>query len=154
MAGGVLLAPAAPLQDLGALVLGDHALDLPEQVLFGAAARRIAQEDDLDAAMGEFLQYQDLIGISARESVRVEDVEAIDGAGGDLVAKSLEARADQGVTAEAVVQEAQLGLAFQGVTRDAPPDRLELAGDRCLLGLLIAGDPGIDRRTEIVMGHG
>jgi hypothetical protein len=63
VAGGVLLAPAAALQDLGALVLGDHALDLPEQVLLGPTARGIAEEDDLDAAMGEFLEYENLIRI-------------------------------------------------------------------------------------------
>ena len=65
VAGGVLLAPAAALHDLGALVLGDHALDLQEQVLLGSAARGIAQEDDLNAATGEFLEYQNLICIFA-----------------------------------------------------------------------------------------
>ena len=64
-AGGVLLAPAAALHDLGPLVLGDHALDLEQQVLLGAVAEGVAQEDDLDAATGEFLEEQDLIGIFA-----------------------------------------------------------------------------------------
>ena len=65
VAGGVLLAPATALHDLGALVLGDHALDLQEQVLLGSAAWGIAQEDDLNAATGEFLEYQNLICIFA-----------------------------------------------------------------------------------------
>src|SRR5947209_5938233 len=37
-AGGVLLAAAAPLHDLGPLVLGDHALDLDQQVRRGVIA--------------------------------------------------------------------------------------------------------------------
>ena len=60
---GVSLAPAAPLQDLGPLILGDHPLDLEQQVLGGVMAEGIAQEDDLDAAMGELFEDQDLISI-------------------------------------------------------------------------------------------
>jgi hypothetical protein len=57
-AGGVLLAPAAALQDLGALVLGDHALDLNQEVFFGSVPRRIAQKDNFNIATSEFLEYQ------------------------------------------------------------------------------------------------
>src|SRR4051794_24703369 len=38
----MLLAPAAALHDLGTLVLGDHALDLQQQVLLGPASGGIA----------------------------------------------------------------------------------------------------------------
>ena len=65
-----------------------------------------------------------------------------------------EARAGQDVPAAGVVERRQLGLAFQGVAGDAPLDRLELAGDRAVLGLVVAGDPGIDRHPEIVDEHG
>ena len=67
----------------------------------------------------EFLQDQDLISIFAREPIRVEDVEAVDGPGGGLVPESLEARADQDAAAVAVVDEPQFGVAFQGVARRA-----------------------------------
>ncbi len=153
-ARGVLLAPAATLQDLGALVLGDHALDLEEQVLLGAAADGVAHEDDLDAAPGEFLQDEHLIGILARESIRVEHVEAVDDPGGGLVPEPLQARAHQDTPAVAVVDEAQLGVAFQAVALDAPDHRLQLTVDRVLLGLLFPGDAGIERHAEVVVGHG
>ena len=61
----MLLAPAAALQDLGPLVLGDHPLDLEQQVLRGVMAEGVAEEDDLDAAPGEFLEDQNLICIFA-----------------------------------------------------------------------------------------
>src|SRR4051812_10172732 len=64
-AGGVLLAPAAAFQDLGPLVLGDHALDLDQQVLRGVMAEWVAQEDDLDPATGELFEDQNLICIFA-----------------------------------------------------------------------------------------
>ena len=60
---GVLLAPAATLHDLGTFVLGDHALDLKQQLLLGATADGVAQEDNLNTALGEFLEDEDLIGI-------------------------------------------------------------------------------------------
>src|SRR3954447_23017558 len=141
---GVLLAPAAALHDLGALVLGDHALDLEQQVLLGAAADGVAQEDDLDAAPVELLQDQDLVRIFAREPVGVEHIEAVDGPGGGLVSEPLEARAGQDAPAVAVVDEAELGVALQGVARDPLRQRLELAVDRVLLGLLFPGDTGVD----------
>src|SRR5262249_44773240 len=135
---GVLLASAATLHDLGAFVLGDHALDLEQKVLFGATADRVAEEDDLDATMGEVLDDQDLIGILARKTVRIEHVEAVDGPGGGLIPEPLEARAGQDTPAVAVIHEAQLGVAFDGVAGDPLRDGLKLAGDGVLLGLLFA----------------
>ena len=45
----------APLQDLGALVFGNHALDLKQQVVLRAGADGTVQEDDLDAGAPELL---------------------------------------------------------------------------------------------------
>jgi hypothetical protein len=150
----VLLAPAATLHYLGTLVLGDHALDLEQQVLLGAAADGVAQEHDLDAAPGQLFEDQDLIGIFARESVGVEHVDPVDGPGGSLVPEPLEAWAGQDGSAVAIVHEAQLGVALQGVACDPLADRLELTVNRVLLGLLFPGDAGIDRHSEMTIGHG
>jgi hypothetical protein len=153
-ARGVLLATAAPFHDLGPLVLGDHALDLDQEVLRGVIAVGVAEEDDLDAATGEFLEDQDLIGIFARETIRVLDVKAVEGSGGGLVAEPLQPRAEEQGPADAVVDEPQFEVAAQPVVADAPVERLELARDRVLLGLPIGGDSGVDRRAEMVGGHG
>src|SRR5262249_51466145 len=128
--GGVLLAAAAPLHDLGALVLGDHALDLDQEVPRRIIAVGVAQEDDLDAAAGGRLEDQDLIGIFAGEPIRVLDVEAVEGPGGGLVAEPLQGRAEEQGPADAVVDEPQLRLAARPVLADAPVERLELARDR------------------------
>ena len=131
------------------------ALDLDQEVLRrGSAAVGVAEEDDLDAATGEFFEDQDLICIFAREPIRVVDVEAVEGPGGGLVAEPLQPRAEQQGPADAVVDEPQLRVAAQPVVADAPVDRLELAGDRVLLGLPLGGDPGVDRHAEMVGGHG
>ena len=62
---GVPLATTAALQDLGFLVLGNHALDLSQEILRGTLSQGIAEEDDLDAVMREFLEHQNLISIFA-----------------------------------------------------------------------------------------
>jgi hypothetical protein len=151
--GGVLLASPTPLEDLGPLVFGDHALHLDQEVLRGVMPEGIAEEDDLDAAMSEFLQDEDLTGILARESIRVEDVEAVDGAGGRLIPEPLQARTDQRAPAAAVVHEMQLGIACQSVVGDAPGNGREWAGDGVLLGLLFRRDSSIDRHAETRCRH-
>ena len=117
----------------------------------GVMAEGVAEEDDLDAATGELLEDQNLICIFARKSIRVVDVEAVEGPGGGLVAEPLQPRPEQDGPADAVVDEPQLRVADQPVIADAPVERLELAGDRVLLGLPLGGDPGIDRHAEMVV---
>ena len=52
---GMSLAPAAPLQDLGPLILGDHPLDLEQQVILRRLAQRAVEEHDLDAGTPELV---------------------------------------------------------------------------------------------------
>ena len=111
----------------------------------------IAEEDDLDVAAGELLEDQDLVGILAGEAIRVLDVESVEGAGGGLVAEPLQARPQEDGPADAVVDEPQLRVAVQAVVADAAVERLELAGDRALLGLPLGGDPGVERHAEGVV---
>ncbi len=67
MAGGVLLALAASCPGSWALVPRRSCPGPGGAGSLRGRARRIAQEDDLDAAAGELLQDWDLVGISARE---------------------------------------------------------------------------------------
>ena len=53
---GVALAAAATLEDLGALVLGHHALDLQEQVVLRRHPDRAVEEHDLGAAAAELVE--------------------------------------------------------------------------------------------------
>ena len=65
------LPAATPLGDLRALVLGDHPLELAQQlVLRGARSLGLLGEHDLDPAARELLQQQHLVGVAAREPVR------------------------------------------------------------------------------------
>ena len=53
---GVALAAAATLEDLGALVLGHHALDLQEQVVLRRHPDRAVEEHNLGAAAAELVE--------------------------------------------------------------------------------------------------
>ncbi|MCM8738663.1 hypothetical protein M5E06_31635 [Azospirillum sp. A1-3] len=80
-ASGVPTAASATFQDLGALVLGDHPLDLEQEVVFGTGADGMVDEDDLGTGPAELLDEKDLIGVTTREPVRGMDVDLIDYAG-------------------------------------------------------------------------
>ena len=65
------LPAAAALGDLRALVLGDHPLELAQQlVLRRTRALGLFGEHDLEPAARELLEQQHLVGVSAREPVR------------------------------------------------------------------------------------
>ena len=51
--------------------------------------------------------------------------------------------------------EARPRVAAQPAVADASVERLDLAGERVLLGLALGGDPGVDRHAEVRGGrHG
>jgi len=51
----VALAAPATFQNLGALVFGDHTLDLQQEVVLRGLAERAIEEDDLDAGAPQFV---------------------------------------------------------------------------------------------------
>jgi hypothetical protein len=149
-AGGVTLSATAAVEDLGPLVLGDHALDLEQKFLLGGADWLVVEEDDLDSAAVKLVDQEDLIGVPPGKSVGGEDVEPVQGAGGRLVAQPLQRRADERAATVALVDEGRLGVRAQAVPRDAVSQGGDLAGDRVILGLLLGGEAGVDRRPNAV----
>jgi hypothetical protein len=143
-ARGVALAAAAPLEDLGALVLGHHALDLQEQVVLRRHPDRAVEEHDLGAAAAELVEQQHLVGVAAGQAIGRVDVYPVDGAGGDEVAQPLEPRADERGAAVALVDEAAGGLEAGAVLRQARLQGRELARDGAALHLLVGRDASVD----------
>lgn len=95
-------APAA-LQDARALVLGDHALDLQEQVVLGRAADGAVEERHSDAGVAEILD-EHLVGVASRQAVGGEHVDQVHLARRDRVAQRLQHRARQCRPAAVLVQ--------------------------------------------------
>ncbi len=61
------------LQDLRSFVLGDHALELHQQLIFRSGALRCIHKARLDSLSGELLDQQNLVGIFATQSIRRVD---------------------------------------------------------------------------------
>lgn len=88
-----LAAPGA-LGDLRALVLGDHPLELAQELVLGRAlALSLLGEADLDTGAPELLEQQHLVGIAAREAVGGVAEQQLEGALGGAIAQALERRA-------------------------------------------------------------
>jgi len=63
------LATAAALHDLRALIFGNDALNLQQQIVFRTLADRLIEKDHLDAVASPLIQENDLIG-AAGQAIR------------------------------------------------------------------------------------
>jgi len=103
-----LAAPGA-LGDLRALVLGDHPLELAQELVLGRArALSLLGEADLDTGAPELLEQQHLVGIAAREAVVGVAEQQLEGALGGAIAQALERRALKRGARETLVLEDQI----------------------------------------------
>jgi hypothetical protein len=143
----VQLAAPGSLADLGALVLGDHPLELAQQLVLGRrAALGLLGEDDLDAGAGELLEQQHLVGVAAREPIGRVAQQHLEAALGDTVAQPLERRPGERRAGEAVLEEHQLVGDDQAALGGQLTQPGDLAVDRLLLALALRGHPRVDRR--------
>src|SRR5215218_2830337 len=146
-------APTAPLQDPGALVLGDHALDLEQEVVLGGAADRAVEEHDLGAGAAELLHQEHLVGVTARQPVGGVDVEPLDVTGGHGVTQPLQGWAQQARAAVALVDVGAVGLDLTAVGGDVLAQRGDRAGDRGVARLLLGRDARVEGDVAINHAH-
>jgi len=129
---------AAPLGDLRALVLGDHPLELAQQlVLRGAGSLRLLGEHHLDPAARELLQQQHLVGVAAREAVRRVTQHDLEAPVKRPIAELLERRPLQTRAREPVVLEHELVRDDQVSLLGQLTQRGGLTLDRLLLALAL-----------------
>src|SRR5665811_2212876 len=143
--GAVGLAAAGAFQDLGAFILGDHALELHQQRVLGAVTAWPFDEHHLGAGLGELLDQQRLVGILAGQPVRGVHQQHVHWHLADQVAQPLQRRADQTRPGMAVVFKHPLLRHVQTQAPGVRAQRRGLGPDRLLLLLPGRGDPGIDR---------
>jgi hypothetical protein len=95
--------PSSPLQDLGALVLGNDALDLEQEVVLRAGANGPVEDGDLNAGAPELLHQQGLVRMTPGEPVGCEYVDTVDVPGERCIAQTLQGRTHQRGSAVALV---------------------------------------------------
>jgi hypothetical protein len=127
------LAASIAFQDLGFLVLGEHALELHQQLIFRRIATRALDELDPGTGAGELLEQQRLVGELARQPVRRVAQHHLDPDPGHQVTQPFQRRPHQSRAGVALVFEhpvvgnlnAQL-LGVRAQRRRLRPNRLVL----------------------------
>ena len=141
------LAAATALGDLRPLVLGDHPLELAQQlILRGAGPLGLLREDHLDPRPLELLEQQHLIRVAAREPVRRVTQQHLEPALDRQIAQPLQRRAAQHRARDALILEHQILADQQPAPGGELTQRGGLACDRLLATLTIRGHPRVDRR--------
>ena len=90
---GMPAAAPAALQDFCPLVFGDHALNLEQEIILRGAADRTVQENNLRARAVKLIDQQHLMDVTAGESVRSVDIDALDRAASNCIPQALQRRA-------------------------------------------------------------
>jgi hypothetical protein len=139
------LAAAGTLQDLRALVLGDHPLELHQELVLRCGRLRRLDEHRLDAVAGELLGQQHLIGILAAQTIRCVDQHRLDVPLGRKVADPFQAGPYQVGAAVARVLEDPILRHLEPLSTGELLECRRLAGNRVGLLLLVRGHSGVDR---------
>lgn len=84
------------------------------------------------------------MGVLACEAIGGEDVESVDGLGGDLITKSFEGGPQESAAAVPVVGECQVIGDGESILCDAVSESVKLAVDGAILGLLIGGNASVE----------
>jgi hypothetical protein len=135
----VQLAAPTAFGDLGALILGDHALDLHQQRVLRTVRRRALEEDDGNTARRKLLQQQHLVRVASCESIGVVYVHDVDRALRDPIPQPFQRGANQRRPTEAVVHVEIPGQHMVPVCKGSLAQRVDLAPDGDLLDLLLGG---------------
>ena len=146
-AGAVGLAAPVALDQLGFLVLGEHALELDQQLVLGAVTARALDELDPHPGPGEFLQQQRLVGELAGQPVRRIHQHHVHAPLGHQVTQRLQGRAHQRGARMTLVFEDPLRRDVKPGLRGVLAQRRGLRPDRLVFLLPGTGDPGVDRRA-------
>jgi hypothetical protein len=127
-----------PLQQFGALVFGDHALNLQQKIVLCSLANRAIEKHHLCSHATELVDQYNLMGITARQPVRCMYVDAIDASGRYRIAQLLKCRTLQVRAAVAFIDVGVVRLERIAVSGDALLEGSNLTVNRMLPCLSIA----------------
>jgi len=117
-ASGVPSTASTALQNLGAFIFGDHALNLEQQIILRRIPDRPVQEHDVHASTPKLIYQQRLVGIAPSQAIGGMDIQALDPPAGGSVAKPLESGAHEDGAAVAFVNVTIIRLEQKAIGRD------------------------------------
>ena len=139
--------PAA-FQNAGALILGDHALNLQQQIVLGRTANRSIEEDDVNTAAAKLLDQQNLIGIPPGQPIGSVHINPIELATRHGVAQAFQSWASQRGAAAALVDVGMMRIDGDRVGTSPLVQSCKLAGDRIATCLAICGHAGVEASRD------
>lgn len=95
----------------------------------------------------KLVDQQRLVGVAPSQTIRGMDIQALDPPAAGGVAKALESRAHEDGAAVAFVNVTMIRLELKAIGCDPLAQRGDLAGDRVLTRLAVAGNPSINGDT-------
>jgi len=135
-------APAS-LQDPGAFILGDDALNLQQEVVLGRAAKSAVEEHNLDADTAKLVDEQHLISVAPRQPIGSMNVEALHLTCGHSIAQPLQSWPCERRAAHPLVDVNVLRADLDGIDSGTLLQRGELTGHRVVLHLPVARNPRV-----------
>jgi hypothetical protein len=141
-----------PLENLAALVLGDDALNLQQEVIFCRVADRAVQEYHLGPSATKLLDQQYLVGVASCEPVRRVNIDALDMPGGHRIAQLLQRQPLKIHAAATVIHVAVVRLKLQPVSGNALLQRRDLTVNRVIARLRLARYTRVER-DRVALAH-
>ncbi len=141
------LAAARALDDLRALVLGDHSLELHQQLILRCRAARRANKQSLDAGARKFLDQQNLVGVASAQPIGRVDQHRLNQPLGRKIAHPLEPGSDQACPANPVVLDHPLRQHLEPMLARERQQCRRLARNRILLALPVRRHACVNRRS-------
>jgi len=112
------LPPSHTVTDLGPFVLGDHTLDLHQQLPLRIVGRCMIEKDDLAISALDLIHQDRLMRVTTGQSVGGVDVDDIKGVLPEEIAQAIQPRAIQVGAAVAIVHQDMLVQELMAVTQD------------------------------------
>src|SRR5215831_7855282 len=143
--GRMALATPMPLNDLGALILGNHPLYLQQEVVFGALPQGTIEEHNLHPGASELIDQEDLIGIFAGQAIWRVHIEPVNTPRRDHIAQALQRRVHQCGPTIPFVKKLHRLEHGQTIGSHALAQRRHLTRNGMRLGVRLRRHTGVDR---------
>ena len=134
----------ATLQNLGPLILGNHALHLQQQIILGRAANRPVHEQHLHPGAAELFHQQSLVCVAPGQSVGSKDIQLVDAPRRSRVAQPFQRRTNKDRAAVTLVDIGVIRLELPTIGGNPLAEGRDLAGNGVVARLPLGRDACIE----------
>src|SRR5581483_10930947 len=137
-------ATSAALQDFRSLILGNHPLNLEQQVVLWRLSYFPVQEEHFNTGTKELFQQEHLMGVVACQPIRTMHIELINASSRCHITQTFEGRTNERGSTVAVIDELQFRRKRSSRRRNTGSQIRNLTLNRFGLTLLVSRDTSIE----------